>query len=430
MRRIPKLSAARTAVGASVLALALTGCAGQGMAGEGGGGEGVPSGSSREVYRAAFAEVDPIELTIQSSGTPGSTASAMFEQYQEVVEDWSDGKITFEHVYSDGVAPLLEADNAMADGRLGMAAIAAANEPQEFPVSATLNSMSFLGSQDYLLNAMATHAWGNELALGSEALYVEYDEMGVRPITPFYTGGSVALFCTDPVTDLASLKGRQVGTSTVTQQAQVRALDMVSVSLPFTEAFESLQRGIIDCTIQSYRVAGLINLLDVAPHVVNDPEVGWGLSMGAFSVSKMAFDSLPLVAQQLLYDKGVDFVVNDVVGVLNSVAALTEDMQGRGITVQGLGEDGVRRLSAANDAILTGLVNDGAAGPETGDLVESAGQLVPEWEQIVSDLGYEIGGDRNGFAEYWASADIDWEPYAEQVRVRVYDPARPGGDDS
>ncbi len=109
----------RVGVLVAASALLLAGCAESSSGGSGanGGGEGVAFGATMEEYKAAFADVDPIVLYTQSPSTQGSTGGAFIDAYTSAVEEWSDGKITFDIAYSDAIAKSTEIDNAVVDGR-------------------------------------------------------------------------------------------------------------------------------------------------------------------------------------------------------------------------------------------------------------------------------------------------------------------------
>ncbi|MFP3468156.1 C4-dicarboxylate ABC transporter substrate-binding protein, partial [Leifsonia sp. SIMBA_070] len=72
--------------------------------------------ASMEDYVAAFADVDPINLKVQSNNPQGTGQSVPLEAYVAAVEEWSGGKITFDVKYSGAIAPIAQAGQAMADG--------------------------------------------------------------------------------------------------------------------------------------------------------------------------------------------------------------------------------------------------------------------------------------------------------------------------
>src|SRR5690606_35558571 len=100
----------------------------------------------------------------------------------------------------------------------------------------------------------------------------------------------------------AQLDGVQVVAAGKVNAAELQALGATPVSLDYTELFESLQRGAVDCSLNSMRVTSLMGLAPVASHFTIDEQVGLAKTPGGLAINKAMWDGLPLVAQQVLFD--------------------------------------------------------------------------------------------------------------------------------
>lgn len=412
-----------TALG-MVSALALAGCAEESGSASSGGGEGVAPGSSMEDYQAAFADIDPIELNAQTPAPQGSATGLPMEKYFEAVTEWSDGKITWNVQYANAVAGPAEADDALLDGRLDFVSILPIYEPADWPANNALIFGGFISDQSAVNGVMSSNAWPNQVAFENEEIMAEFEEKGIVPLLPVYNSGANGLFCSDERTSLDAIKGASVGAGGVAQSAQVDALGGSASSVPYTELFESLQRGVVDCTVSSPTVSVLGGFAGEAPHVVIDPEAGFALAPGTLAMSQTSWDGLPLVAQQLLWDKMDVFVESNIVDkVFANNAEMASVIKEAGGDVTPFEDDARAAMQAANEQLIEDLratdqVSDGDA------LVDAMLAANESWQSTVEGLGYEQV-EYVDFDTFMDSADVDLSEYADAVISEIFDAHRP-----
>ncbi|NYE48197.1 TRAP-type C4-dicarboxylate transport system substrate-binding protein [Spinactinospora alkalitolerans] len=406
--------------------LALTGCAEGRAAGSGGSGEGVDYGATKEEYQAAFAEVAPIELHTQSPAPKGSITGRNVEEYFNAVTEWSDGKITFEVSYSNAIAPPEEADDALLDGRLDIAQVLPIYEPSEYPANAALVESSFVSDQSVVVGALQSNAWPLEVAFDTPEIPREFEDAGMKLMMPSYNSGSNALFCSDERRGLDALKGMQAAAGGHAQSRQVEGLGGAAVSVAYPELFESLQRGVVDCSVSSLTVGVLGGFIEAAPHVVVDPEAGFALAPGAMAMSQSAWDSLPLVAQQLLWDRMDVFMEVNLSGKIwpNIVEASTQVSEAGG-AIETFEEDARASINETNAELLDGLRgNEAFDDPDAfADRVQGSSDA---WlETIEGELGYTNETDYNGFADWYSADKVDLDPYIAEVFEEILLEHRP-----
>lgn len=397
-----------------ITTLVVSACA-EGAGGGGGSGEGVDFGADKSAYQAAFADVDPIELHAQSPAPKGSVTSKKFEDYFGAITEWSAGKITFDVAYSNAVAQPGEIDDALADGRLDIASANPLYEPQEYPANAALNELSFLGGQAPVTGILAAHGWSLEVANKTEQIFTEFADAGVEVLLPYYNGGSVGLFCREPGRALDSLRGNQSATSSATQTAQVEDLGLTPASIAYTEVFDSLQRGVVDCTVSSLQVAALSGFIPAAPHATIDPEAGFGLSPGTIAVSQSTWDTLPLVAQQLIYDRLDVYLESSIKGVWNNAALAAKEVAKEGGTIEPLPADARNALREGNKTRVDAL-RDSTTIDDAATFVDNAESAVETWTRLVEEeLSYADEVDYNGFADWYTDGKVDLAPFVDAV---------------
>ncbi len=402
----------------------LSGCA-ESKSSNSAGGEGVAAGASIEEYKEAFADIDPIEIRTQSPAPKGSATGANVEAYLEAVTEWSDGKITFDVAYANGIAEPVEADDALVDGRLDLAQVLPIYEPSEYPATTALIEAGFVSNQSAVVGTLQSNAWPNEVAFSSDEIMAEYEDHGMVPIVPVYNSGAQGLFCADSRTDLAALKGASVSSSGSAQTAEIKGLGAEPVSIAYPELFESLQRGVVDCAATTPTVGVLGGFLSESPHGIIDPDAGFALAPGSMAFSKTTWDGLPLVAQQLFWDRVDVFLesnIGDKIWPNNAEAAATVKEAGGEITR--FSDDARAALNKANEDLLDKIRGAEAVGD--GDaFVDAILASAEAWETRVEELGYADEVEFNDFDTWFADADLDLSAYTEALVSDVFSSHRP-----
>jgi TRAP-type C4-dicarboxylate transport system substrate-binding protein len=408
----------------AIAALGLSSCASDETAsGASAGGEGVDFGATLEEYQAAFADVDPITLNTQVPAPQGSPITKNYEDYFAAVEEWSDGKITFEVAWSNAVAPATETDDALADGRLDMGLVMAGYEPDKYPVYAALSDTSFMGNGNPLEMIMTPHGYIPEIVWDNEQVQQEFEQAGLKLLTPSFTGGVNSILCGEQKTTLDELKGGQVRISGAAHAAEAKALGMSPVSLTFEEVYEALQRGVLDCAFAGITVVRLADLLSVAPHVVLSSEADFAQVPSTLAMSTPAWESLPLVAQQLLFDRLDVFVQSNMDSLVGLFRDVLGEVDGKGGSIAGLDAEAQVALDEGNDAFLRAVAENKAI--EDGEaLVEAIRTKSAEWRELVGKLGYDTEVEYADFPEWASENEIDLTAFMEKV-TEVQNQVRP-----
>ncbi|MPV88446.1 C4-dicarboxylate ABC transporter substrate-binding protein [Georgenia ruanii] len=376
-----------------------------------------------EEYQAAFESIDPITLNTQSPAPKGSPVGKNFEDYFAAVEEWSDGKITFNVSWANAVAAAPEVDEALADGRLDVGSVMAGYDSDNFPAYAALSDTSYMGNGNPLEMVMVPHGYVTELALANEQVTAEFEAKGLKILAPVFTGGINGIYCSDERRSLDELKGAQVRISGSAHAAEAQALGMSPVSLAFEEVYEALQRGVLDCAFAGATVVQLGDLLSVAPHVILGKQVSLGQVPSALAMSEAVWGDLPLVAQQLLYDRGDVFVESNMRGLLGMFEDVLGAVDGKGGSIGGLDDQAQEALDRGNAAFLAAVAdNDRIEGAP--DLVAKIEEASARWREKVADLGYDTSVEYAEFPAWVADNPIELEPYMEKVRA-LLDEHRP-----
>lgn len=403
--------------GGAALAVILSGCSTtDDEGGSAGSASSVLWGASAAEYAAALADMDPVTLVWDAGEV--APAAANYSQSLEVVEfitEASGGKITIETNVSGSVVAIPENLRALVDGRLDIASVFPQYDPSEHPVANMFVTATTMRDPRFITGLYSNAGTVLDVAWNTPELLEEWENHGVEPILLIDGQGTSMMNCTSPVNTLADLRGKQVRSGGTVQARELESLGMIPVSMPYTELYEALQRGIIDCGIS---VGGVVGpTLDVAPHLV----VPGGASFTSVPSTLMGsakFSALPPEAKQLIreaylvwssyYGKSLEH--------LRQVHFPLAAEAGGGLSV--LASDVDDALEAVHAELITEMVEashfDGAAVLER---LEAAHE---KWVALVVELGYVDEGPLSDFANWGDTTAFGPSPYVEAVYDEIY----------
>jgi TRAP-type C4-dicarboxylate transport system substrate-binding protein len=410
---------------AGLLSVPLAACTSGGGGSSGGSGEGVAYGATKEQYKQALADIDPITIKAQSPSPKGSVTGAKFEGYMKAVEEWADGKIKFDIAYSNAVAPPLEVDNALADGRLDLGSVVPSFEPQEYPANAAFGSATQQGPNGAFLGALISNTWWLDVGYNTPQMFKEAEDHGFRIIQPAFNSGLITLMCAQPRRSLADLKGQTIIVGNQAQSKAVQSFGGSPVSMAYPEIFEALQRGVAKCSLNSLLVADLGGFTKAVPHVTVDPQAGFGSGAGAWAFSKQAWEGYPLVVKQLLFDRLDAFMISNFESIWQTIAKVMGDAKSAGGTVSEFAADAEQNIAATNKQIVDSLRTNKALGDGNAwvSYMESA---ITKWQtKITQDLKYgdEIPYDK--FPDFYKPGQTQLQPLVDAVFKEILSKHRP-----
>ncbi|WP_236863858.1 C4-dicarboxylate ABC transporter substrate-binding protein [Brevibacterium daeguense] len=412
-RTVPRGAKALAGGVAAVAMLTVAGCAGSAgssdSAQEGGGG--FEYGASQEEVDAAIADLDPVKITYQV-GAPAenSVSGRRSMQVKEEIEKRSNGKIEVEIIWGMAVAGYPEAVDAVVDGRVDISYHLISYEPQRFPEASAIGTA--LGNVEYspMVGEMVANAVGAAVGWNDQALLDRYESEGVTTLNPILANGAYSLNCNSDIATAEQLKGKQVRAGSAPQSEALDHFGAVPTSLEFTEAFEALQRGTVDCDLSPMSAKEISGIYQAAPHLAYSTTANWP-RFSATYIAGPSFDALPLEYQQIIFDSSAIALSGSAQSYVDSNAVHVEDLASVDGTIKEFDD-------AFQDELGEFVKEQQRASIEEGhlpdDIIEQVQELAGTWEQRVADLGYEDGGDMSEMNE-WYDPDSDWSDYAWDV---------------
>lgn len=379
----------------------------------------VEPGASKDEYAEALADMEPVELTFQAASSATSGNGERDTAFAEAIEEWSDGKISVEVLFGYPIAPTSEVGEALQDGRLDLGYEIPQYSPSEYPAMVELVNLQSSGGSGSAVSDFVNVAATADVAWGTEEIISGYEEKGITPLVPVEAEFSHVAMCTSQADTAADLNGAVISAGAPDLLQMIESIGASGTTFPYTELYEGLQRGVIDCAVNSIKVGMATGLDEVAPHIVAPQDGSLGRSTAALLAGGQ-WDDLPLAAQQLVFDK-LDVYINGQfeVSTRDYVQAM-QDFSG-----------GFHQVDDETEEVLNETVESLRAEVENSDALDGA-QLTADydaaqekWAEIAEELGYEDSGNWADFADNLDGESPDFMPLTERMVEEIYLDHRP-----
>lgn len=369
------------------------------------GGPGVPVGSDGQAYSEALAG-ESIQLE-WASLIPSEQEA--YQPAADYISDLSGDNITFDLDFGYAKVPLPDVVDALAMGRADMGMYIPAYEPSKWPVTGAMTDM-MMNTHPTPVGRLAAVAAQTEFAFGTDALYDEAERNGIVPMFPIYSVvADLMVACSDgpAPTSLADFPGKQIQVSSEAASGIIREAGATPISMPGLEVYEALQRGVVDCSMQSLSAADAHGYEDITEVWVfgSGPGAGTPTTAAGWGFSKRTWEGLPLAAQQVIWDAQPKILGDLLTSIMLHAGQLMERADQAGVEVAYLDPDANARLvefgeqyaqNAANRLDEQGL--DGQA------MLSRYNDLYEKWWGILTG---ELGFDPD---LQWTDADQAGDP--------------------
>lgn len=402
------------AVGALVLLFA-SGCSAGGSASPTGGSDG-----------GGLEDMEPITLTYASHQS-GASASVgpPFEAFAERVFDESDGKITIEPYFDSTLLPGPEILAGVGDGVADIGDIFAGYYPEALPVSNWLLAMGSLATGPVPEALVGGSAALNEFSATEPSFSDQWTERNVKPLWVGMSSADYSLLCVNPIESAADAEGLRVRVGSPVWQAELEALGMVPVTLPLSEVYEGLQRGVIDCVNSSAISMVNAGYWDVAKHF-------YPLSMSATNglanvINLDVWNSLPPAAQTILTEASAQWWLDYQLAIMDVLDRFGTE----GPSEHGIIAHDPRPLDkvilAHQKQVIENIVDTAPPGVEDPQaFVDNYIAALEKWNARAAEaLGIERdpSEDRDGdavMAEYATSQDVDYTEWKQVIQDELF----------
>lgn len=269
------------------------------------------------------------------------------------------------------VAGISEIPDAVENGVADMGDRVIPYFPDQYPVN---NAISFHLPQPHSPLELA------ELMKSLHETYPQFGEeleryklklIGLRPL------GYYGILCSTPIGSIADLKGKRIRPFSVASAAAITALGAVPVQMSTVETYESLERGVLDCTAIEPVIARGWRYDEVATHYVDIP---LGASWGQFIIINTAsYDRLPDDLKETLVTLGAEYHVYFTAEQERLTAEVMEEWRAR---------DGFTITTVSSEDLLAITENDPGIAAVRKQWADRATAVGVPAEEVAARLAF------------------------------------------
>lgn len=412
----------RVVTSLTAAALLLAGCS-EAQDTEPGHDQGFEYGADQEVVDDVISDLEPVNLTYQpTAASAASNSAASGIAFANEIEERSGGKITIDLIWGQSIAPYGEIDDALTDGRLDIAFDVLIYSTDQYPVFNAMSTISQVSPAASMTGETTTTAMLTELAWGSNELITEFEDQGLEVLAPVITAGQYYISCAEPLESLSDWEGAQIRIGSTRQRELVESVGAAPVSMEYTDAYEALERGALDCAVSPLTATGGFGINEVAPYFYHwDNRSSADAGQGAHVVGTRV-QELPLAYRQIIFDAFPEYFDGQMEGIVDSAVAAVAQAKDSGGSVQPLPTEVEERMTEAEAQALEELIKIGEL-PE--NIAAEARATSDQWEDAVEDAGIEDQGPFAEVDEWYDGESVDFGPLGEQIYDEVLLEHRP-----
>ena len=315
--------------------------------------------------------MDPVTITFATASSPESAAGRSFTAFADAVKEKSDGKITFEPYWSGSLLQTPEALDGVKSGTADSATLVPTYFPQELPVNVWFSNLSFMPKSSLPHGLVSGSAAVMQTQTTEDAMKAELEAQGLKLLMATQNTVAMPIICTKPVETLEDADGLRVRVGGPPWSDELEALGMVPTVIPMDEAYQALQRGLVDCAVAPETISVAFGLWEVAKHHVPLTMSGNNSTLQVMNMD--TWNKLPTEAQEVITESAHTFFTAEAQDYLSDYEAWAVD-----------------------------------AGPEHDVEFHDASELNAVLDTYHEDLTQTLVDDAAGFVEAYQSALDTW----------------------
>ena len=327
---------------------------------------------------------DPVDdrvFDIAVAQSHGEPVSPGWKWCWDEIEKRSEGRITITVYWSGSLLSVPEIPKGLGEGAAGISNMPSNNFPDVLPLNTRILQLPFMGLQD-----------GNETAeiymqLLSEfpEMVQEFNDVGIMPIGTTCLGYYGMQF-TDPkpVHLPADLAGKKIIPYNLLFLPVLEANNASGSYIPPGQAYESLEKGVVDGYINGWAFAGFFALTDLVTSHTDFGEYGAFQDLNLLGMNLELWNDMPADLQQIIKDvlvgdgKGYNKMWDDTLAL---VANEQEKAEAKGDTFVMLNDEELAVWAGEIVPLHQGVLDEiNAARGDTvaNDIYKRAQELIAE----------------------------------------------------
>lgn len=343
---------------------------------------GSDSGSASASDSEAGAGFDEVSLSYSDLTSATSGAGESVQRWIDEIDSESEGNVVIEPYWSSSLLTSADALSGTGAGISDITYTVVTYQPQALPVTNWMNEQGSLPLDSYPHSQLQTVGVMNEL-FNTEDAIKEFESQGVKFLASTSVAGKYDLLCSKEISDQTDLSGLRVRAPGPVWAAEAEALGMTVVNVAQGEAYEAIQRGLVDCQIGAPFMYEDYKLNEVAKHYY---PAGFSANMGLVLLMNLdKWESLSPETQDLIQRSMQSYATGRTQADIESHIKFMDHREELGITTHDVTEMN-KVLSTFQESQRAGWLDRAPAGvsdPEaTGAALTAA---IDSWAETVTE---------------------------------------------
>lgn len=360
---------------------------------------------------AAEAGEEPQTLSYSDLTSATSNAGKAVQRWISEVDEKSEGKLVVEPYFSSSLLTSTDALEGTGSGVSDITYTVVTYQPQALPVANWFNEQGSMPVDSYPHNQLQTVGVMNEV-FSTEEVAKEFESQGVKFLTSTSVAGKYDLLCRKKIENQENLSGLRVRAPGPVWAVEAEALGMTVVNVAQSEAYEALQRGVIDCQIGAPFMYEDYGLSEVAKEYY---PARFSANMGLVLLMNLEkWDSLSSEQQELLMESMQGMAVERTQGDIEAQQVFFDRREELGINTHDVAVLNKRlgEFQAKRSASWVDRAPDAIADPQKeADFLKAT---MGSWEETMSaDVPLVKPGEV-------ASPDINDYPAWEEKLTEIF----------
>jgi len=304
----------------------------------------------------------------------------------DAVREESDGKLNVILQAGGALVGVKDTLSGIATGLVDGGFIVSIFVPNEIPLNTTLSDLAMLIEDPVTM----VGALNETVLLDCPACLEEYQDHNVTYLGAHSTT-AYSLMCQEPVKTLSDIQGLKIRSSSDVYGRWLNEIGGVPVSVSVSEAYEAMQRGLLDCVYGSVGWLKSMSLWDVSKHVLRQESGGFGGgALIAFNTD--TWDGMSDESRSMIVDRVPGALARLAVGYITEDEAAVQEASERGVMVNGKDPEISALLAEYQKSeVELAVAKAGERGAEGAQqLVDAYIENLKKWKKISAETGGDV----------------------------------------
>lgn len=331
------------------------------------------------------ANAKEVKIVYANYLNPKHTTNPVLVDFFKNVEKDSGGTVKFEYHFASSLLSGKDIPGGVRDGIADAGYFVGGYIPSEMPVDNFIGDFSFLNDDALIMTGV-----NNELVLlKCPECSDEYEKKFKTKFLATYALTSYVYHCKQEVRTLADMKGKKVrGLSGYADLA--RAMGAVPVNVNADEAYEALDRGVIDCALHSVTSQKSRSYGEAAKFVITD-SLGGFLGASLFNVRMDKWNEMSKPQRDALVKHLPELITRSVYNYIREDEEVLTEYTNKGTKFYKAAPDLAKFITEFRESYTPKAIEKGkqrrVKDPEA--IARTISELRDKWTKLLAENGRE-----------------------------------------